>query len=82
MLNFSCKFDAHHPVQRYNHWEQKGVPVRLEVGPRDMESEQVVAVRRDTREKKNVPCDKLLAFTQSLLMDVQVRGDEMKHWKG
>ena len=36
---------------KYNHWELKGVPIRLEVGPRDIKNSQYVAVRRDTREK-------------------------------
>jgi prolyl-tRNA synthetase len=40
---------------KFNHWEMMGVPVRLELGPRDMERKQVVLVRRDTGEKQNVP---------------------------
>ena len=36
---------------KYNHWELKGVPIRLEVGPRDIKNSQYVAVRRDTGEK-------------------------------
>lgn len=36
---------------KFNEWELKGVPVRLEIGPRDISSGQVVAVRRDTGEK-------------------------------
>ncbi|XP_077195875.1 bifunctional glutamate/proline--tRNA ligase isoform X6 [Paroedura picta] len=39
------------PGWKFNHWELKGVPVRLEVGPRDMKNCQFVAVRRDTGEK-------------------------------
>ncbi|XP_033000648.1 bifunctional glutamate/proline--tRNA ligase isoform X6 [Lacerta agilis] len=39
------------PGWKFNHWELKGVPVRLEVGPRDMKNHQFVAVRRDTGEK-------------------------------
>ncbi|KAL8185428.1 UNVERIFIED_CONTAM: hypothetical protein K2H54_051521, partial [Gekko kuhli] len=39
------------PGWKFNHWELKGVPVRLEVGPRDMKNGQFVAVRRDTAEK-------------------------------
>jgi prolyl-tRNA synthetase len=40
---------------KFNHWEMMGVPIRLEVGPRDMERKQAVLVRRDTREKLTVP---------------------------
>uniref|UniRef100_A0A8D0GQY5 Glutamyl-prolyl-tRNA synthetase 1 n=1 Tax=Sphenodon punctatus TaxID=8508 RepID=A0A8D0GQY5_SPHPU len=39
------------PGWKFNHWELKGVPVRLELGPRDMKNHQFVAVRRDTGEK-------------------------------
>ena len=39
------------PGWKYNHWELKGVPIRLEVGPRDIKNSQYVAVRRDTGEK-------------------------------
>merc|ERR1719435_494896 len=36
------------PGWKFNHWELKGVPIRVEVGPRDMKNSQYVAVRRDT----------------------------------
>ena len=39
------------PGWKFNHWELKGVPIRLEVGPRDIKNSQYVAVRRDTGEK-------------------------------
>ena len=43
--------DNYSPGWKFNHWELKGVPIRLEVGPRDMKSQQFVAVRRDTGQK-------------------------------
>uniref|UniRef100_K7FW45 Glutamyl-prolyl-tRNA synthetase 1 n=1 Tax=Pelodiscus sinensis TaxID=13735 RepID=K7FW45_PELSI len=43
--------DNYSPGWKFNHWELKGVPIRLEVGPRDMKNCQFVAVRRDTGEK-------------------------------
>lgn len=46
--------DNYSPGWKFNHWELKGVPVRLEVGPRDMKSCQFVAVRRDTGEKLTI----------------------------
>uniref|UniRef100_A0A8C6XWL9 Glutamyl-prolyl-tRNA synthetase 1 n=1 Tax=Naja naja TaxID=35670 RepID=A0A8C6XWL9_NAJNA len=49
------------PGWKFNHWELKGVPVRLEVGPRDMKNHQFVAVRRDTGEK--------LSFSESEAVD-------------
>lgn len=39
------------PGWKFNEWEMKGVPVRIEIGPRDIENGQYVAVRRDTLEK-------------------------------
>lgn len=43
------------PGTKYYDWELKGVPVRVEIGPRDVEKEEVVLVSRDTREKKSIP---------------------------
>ena len=40
---------------KFNEWEMKGVPVRIEVGPRDIEKGEVVAVRRDNLEKTTLP---------------------------
>jgi prolyl-tRNA synthetase len=45
------------PGWKYNDWEMRGVPLRLEVGPRDVKAGQVVAVRRDTGEKLKLPSD-------------------------
>lgn len=43
--------DNYSPGWKYNHWELKGVPIRIELGPKDLKSSQYVAVRRDTGEK-------------------------------
>ena len=43
--------DAYTPGWKYAEWEMRGVPLRLEIGPRDIQNNQVVAARRDTREK-------------------------------
>ena len=42
------------PAWKYFEWELKGVPIRIELGPRDIEKGEAVLVRRDTGEKKNV----------------------------
>jgi prolyl-tRNA synthetase len=42
------------PGWKFNEWELKGVPLRIEVGPRDLQQEQVVLVRRDSRAKESV----------------------------
>ena len=39
------------PGWKFNEWERRGVPLRMEIGPKDLEKDQVVLVRRDTREK-------------------------------
>ena len=45
----------------------KGVPVRVEIGPKDIEKNQCVVVRRDTREKAFVPLSELAEFVEKLL---------------
>ncbi len=44
---------------KFNEWELKGIPVRIEIGPKDMEKEAVMVVRRDTGEKKQVKIKEL-----------------------
>ena len=39
--------ENYNPGWKYNYWEQKGVPLRIELGPKDLEKEQVVFARRD-----------------------------------
>jgi prolyl-tRNA synthetase len=45
------------PGAKYYEWEMRGVPVRMEIGPRDLAANQAVLVRRDTGEKKTVSLD-------------------------
>ena len=47
--------DTQQPGFKYADWEMRGVPLRLELGPKDIEKDQCVLVRRDTREKAFVP---------------------------
>jgi prolyl-tRNA synthetase len=47
------------PGAKYYHWETRGVPLRLEIGPRDVAANQAVLVRRDTRAKVTVSLDTL-----------------------
>ena len=42
------------PGWKYNEWELKGIPIRIEIGPKDIEKNQVILVRRDNNEKKSV----------------------------
>jgi prolyl-tRNA synthetase len=59
------------PGWKFNEWELKGVPVRLEIGPRDIENGIATAMRRDTFEKVQLPLDTLAAGVQALLADIQ-----------
>ena len=43
--------DAYTPGWKFSEWELRGVPLRLEIGPKDIEKQQVMLARRDTREK-------------------------------
>ena len=47
------------PGWKFNHWELKGVPLRIEIGPKDLEKNEVVLVRRDTKEKIRVKEDEI-----------------------
>ncbi|WP_043934772.1 proline--tRNA ligase [Bacillus sp. EB01] len=59
------------PGWKFNEYEMKGVPIRLEAGPRDIEKNQVVLVRRDTGEKIVTPLDGLAEKLTSLLDEIQ-----------
>jgi len=59
------------PGWKYSEYEMKGIPVRLEIGPKDIEKNQVVLVRRDTREKIFVSIDELENKLSELLDTVQ-----------
>lgn len=59
------------PGWKFNEYEMKGIPLRLEVGPRDIEQEQVVLVRRDTGEKQTVALQNLESSVQQILTDIQ-----------
>ena len=51
--------DAYTPGWKFAEWELRGVPLRLEIGPKDIEKSQVLLARRDTREKAPMPMDGL-----------------------
>ncbi len=63
--------DAYTPGWKYAEWELRGVPVRLEIGPKDIEKGQVMLARRDTREKLSASRDGLAARIQALLDEIQ-----------
>lgn len=63
--------DTHKPGWKFAEYELKGVPVRLAVGPRDVENNTVEVARRDTLEKKVVPTNQITTFVEDLLQDIQ-----------
>ncbi len=58
------------PGWKYNYWEMMGVPLRIEVGPKDVESRQVVLARRDTMEKYVAPREGIADTVKELLNEI------------
>ncbi len=71
--NFKTSIDTsdHMPGWKFAEYEMKGVPLRLELGPKDIEKNQCVLVRRDTREKVFVSLDELETKITEILADIQ-----------
>ncbi len=71
--NFRVKLDDSdkNPGWKFSEYEMKGVPLRLEIGPKDIEKNSCVLVRRDTREKIFVSLDGLEAKVAETLEDIQ-----------
>ncbi|MCR5782468.1 MAG: proline--tRNA ligase [Clostridia bacterium] len=71
-LKFRAKIDTsdQSPGWKFAQYEMKGVPVRLEIGPRDMENNKCVLVRRDTGEKTFVSLDNIEDEVAALLDDI------------
>ncbi|TAL47038.1 proline--tRNA ligase, partial [archaeon] len=63
--------DGYTPGWKFNEWEMQGIPLRIEIGPKDVAAKQVVAVRRDNGEKIKVPQKELSAQVLNILNDMQ-----------
>jgi prolyl-tRNA synthetase len=63
--------DSQTPGWKFNEWELRGVPLRLEIGPKDIEKSQVVLARRDTRVKSFVPMEGLAIHVAEFLETIQ-----------
>jgi len=63
--------DTQTPGWKYNEWELRGVPLRLEIGPKDIEKSQVMLARRDTREKSSAAMDGLASHVVGMLDSIQ-----------
>jgi prolyl-tRNA synthetase len=73
--NFRIKIDdrdQYSPGWKFNHWEFKGVPIRLNLGPKDISNNVVEIVRRDTLEKlRGIPQEGLLQYLIKLSTEIQ-----------
>ena len=63
--------DAYTPGWKFAEWELRGVPLRLEIGPKDIEKASVMVARRDTREKSSLPMEGLSDRVRALLDEIQ-----------
>src|SRR5206468_11082895 len=59
------------PGWKFSEWELRGVPLRLEIGPKDIEKASVLVARRDTRAKQSLPMDGLADRLRDVLAEVQ-----------
>ncbi|MBI2996768.1 MAG: proline--tRNA ligase [Candidatus Melainabacteria bacterium] len=64
--------DQYSPGWKFNYWEVKGVPIRINLGPKDITNNAIEIVRRDTNEKfKNVPQQNLIQYLLRLSTEIQ-----------
>jgi len=73
-IGISCKYDKdmkNRPGFKFAEHEMHGIPVRLGLGQRDLDNNQIEVARRDTGEKVNVPIDGIAAYVAKLLADIQ-----------
>lgn len=63
--------DSNTPGWKFSEYEMRGVPLRLEIGPKDIEKQSVFAARRDTRAKQSIPMAGLAGSITALLDDIQ-----------
>ena len=72
--NYSVELDdrdGYTPGWKFNEWELKGVPLRIEIGPKDVEADQLVLVRRDNNEKITIKTKDLEKKAEQALNDIQ-----------
>ena len=71
---FRMELDAREnytPGYKFNYWEMKGVPLRIEIGPRDIENGEAILVRRDTAEKITVKLEEIETKMEELFEAIQ-----------
>ena len=59
------------PGSKFNHWELKGVPIRIEIGQRDILNKKLVLYRRDTNQKSNIKIDDFVNTVKKTLQEIQ-----------
>ncbi|TET45485.1 proline--tRNA ligase [Candidatus Aerophobetes bacterium] len=72
--DFNIKIDdreEHRPSYKFNEWELQGIPLRIEVGPKDVGKKQAILVRRDTGEKISVSLNEVPSRIPALLDEIQ-----------
>ncbi|MEM5882878.1 MAG: proline--tRNA ligase [Candidatus Aenigmatarchaeota archaeon] len=65
------KREEYTPGWKFNEWELKGIPLRIEIGPKDVDKKQVILVRRDTNEKIEVKESEVVEKTFYFLEEIQ-----------
>src|SRR6056297_2592449 len=63
--------DTHKPGWKFSEYELKGIPVRLAIGPRDLENGTIEVARRDTMEKEVISQDQVVDHVEHLMTDIQ-----------
>ncbi|MFQ5942446.1 MAG: proline--tRNA ligase [Anaerolineales bacterium] len=75
LTDFRVKLDDREEVTpgfKFNDWEMRGVPLRIEIGPKDVEQGQVTLARRDIEGRTSAPVDGIARAVQSTLDEIQV----------
>lgn len=70
-IRAKADFSDQSPGWKFSEYEMKGIPLRIEIGPRDIENGQCVAVRRDNRSKEQVPFENLVSRVNEILRETQ-----------
>ena len=75
--------EQHTPGWKFNQWEMKGVPIRVEIGPKDLDNDSLVVVKRNSRDKKNIaisdnPADSIIKELE-VIQEELFESAKMKH---
>ena len=71
-MNLRVKLDSREeytPGWKFSNWEMKGVPLRIEIGPKDIQKKQVIIIRRDTMEKNTIKLDSFSSRIPDIFVD-------------